>query len=280
MRRVEPMRWRVGIGSLLVALAAGAAGPARAQQTTPADDKKNVSQKIEVQGLEMNKAAAFVLPLPSEIVQLLKSTKVGARISESVGQTAHNYKGMPQWKAALALGISMADLVIGIETLPTNKVVAALDDMRAGMGALGAPTEQLEKIEELRGAVASGAMEKEKLVAQFDVMRIEMLTKGREQLGDRNFALIAVGGWSRAANLAATAAKDDPAALTDLEVLKLRSVVETLIQWLGSDAEVQPIVVNLQKVLPITDESKPAPPTAHDIDVLLGATGAILNLVQ
>jgi hypothetical protein len=259
-------------------LAAGA-GQARAQQTTPADDK-SVPQKIEVGGLEMNQAAAFVLPLPSEIVQLLKSSKVGARIAASVGQTPHNYKGMPEWKAALNLGITTADLVIGIETLPTSKVVSSLDDMRAGMAALGVSQEQLDKIDELRGAVASGAMEKEKLVAQFDVMRVEMLTKGRAQLGDRNFALIAVGGWSRAANLAATAAKDDPASLSDLEVLKLRSVVETLIQWLGSDAEVQPIVANLQKVLPITDESKPAPPTAKDVDVLIDATGSILNLAK
>ena len=122
---------------------------------------------------------------------------------------------------------------------------------------------------ELRGAVASGAMDKQKLVSQFDVMRVEMLTKGRQQIGDKNFALIATGGWSRAANLAATAAKDDPAALSDLSVLKVRSVVEALIQLLGSDADVQPVVANLQKVLPITDDARPTPPTAQDVDVLI-----------
>ena len=123
-------------------------------------------------------------------------------------------------------------------------------------------------------------MDKQKLVSQFDVMRVEMLTKGRQQIGDKNFALIATGGWSRAANLAATAAKDDPAALSDLSVLKVRSVVETLIQLLGSDADVQPVVANLQKVLPITDDARPTPPTAQDVDVLIDATGAILTLAK
>ena len=76
------------------------------------------------------------------------------------------------------------------------------------------------------------------------------------------------------------AAKDDPAALSDLSVLKVRSVVETLIQLLGSDADVQPVVANLQKVLPITDDARPTPPTAQDVDVLIDATGAILNLAK
>ena len=111
----------------------------------------------------------------------------------------------------------------------------------------------------------------------------DMLTEGKQQYGDREIALIAVGGWARAVNLFATLAKDTGGEIPKgADVLKLRIVVDTLIEQVGTDAEVQPVVTALQEILPVASSAgrADAPPTAEDLAVLQSATGKILALVE
>lgn len=257
-------------------------GTARADDpaTRPRAAPKQVPQKIDPSKDKVKSDAdTFVVPMPSEIVRRLQHSKVGAQLQAQIGGNPHRYDGLPAWKAALTLGVSLADLIIGLDGLPPNRVVAALDDVVAGMTSLHVGQAQIDKVRRFRSLVQSGGMSKDQLMTQLDAMRVELITSGRQQLGAQNFAVLTVGGWARAANLAARAAQDNPAGLPDLEIVKVRLVITTLISWLGTGATVQPLVASLNKILPIAASARPTAPTAEDAGVVRAATDEILAFV-
>ena len=255
-------------------------GTARADEPAAKPRPKQVPQKIDpTKDKVRGEVEAFVLPMPSEIVRRLRQSKVGVQLQAGIGGNPRRYDGVPAWKAALTLGVSLADLILGVDGLPPDRVVAGLDDILAGMKSLKVGKAQIDKVQSFRAAIQGGGLGKEQIMAQLDGMRVEFITTGRQQLSAQNFALLAVGGWARAANLAARAAQDNPAGLADLEILKVRLVIDTLISWLGTGSEVQPILASLNKIVPITGKARPAPPTAEDAAVVRSATDEVLAFV-
>ena len=257
-------------------------GTARAQErpTTP-DDPKQVPQKIDLSSKDKVKSDTdtFVVPMPSEIVRGLRQSKVGAQLHATIGGNPHRYDALPAWRVALTLGVSLADLILSVDTLSADRMVAGLDDVVAGMSSLKVEQKQIDKVRRLRARVQAGGLGKDQLMSELDGMRVELLGAGRKQLGAQNFAVLAVGGWARAANLAARVAQGNPAGLMDLEILKVRAVINTLISWLGTGATVQPLVAALNKIVPITAASRPAPPTAEEAAIVRAATDEILAFV-
>ena len=132
----------------------------------------------------------------------------------------------------------------------------------------------------LRAKVAGGAIARDKLVGELDTLRSDLLVEGREQYGERDVMLIAVGGWARAVNLFATLAEGAETMPEGSEVLKLRIVLDTLLDGVGPDAEVQPVADALRTILPVaTVTGRPdAPPSPEDLVVLKEATSQILAL--
>jgi hypothetical protein len=250
---------------------------------TAATDEKDVPAQIDVSKLPFKeKAAVFVLPAPSEIALLLQEADKDGTVVAAVGTKMPVYDGLPTWTTALALGLATGDLLITIPSAPDDTIVARLDNVAAGMKALGATQEQIDDLTQLRGRVADGSINREQLVRELDVLRTDLLTEGQQQYGDREIALIAVGGWARAVNLFATLAKDAGGEIPKgADVLKLRIVVDTLIEQVGGDDDVKPVVQALNKILPVASSvgRADAPPTAEDLAVLEAATAEILALV-
>lgn len=246
-------------------------------------DEKEVPAQIDVAKLPFKeKAAVFVLPAPSEIALLLQEADQEGKVLEAVGEAMPVYAGLPEWKTALALGLATGDLLITIPKASDEVVVRRLDNVAAGMKALGSADQQIADLTTLRGKVAGGAIDREQLVRELDVLRTDLLTEGQQQYGDREIALIAVGGWARAVNLFAMLSEDQGGELPKgADVLKLRIVVDTLIEQVGTDEEVQPVVAALTEILPVASAVGRAdtPPTAEDLAVLEGATAKILALV-
>ncbi len=255
--------------------------PAGETAAPVADEDKDVPDKIDVGGLDLKqKATVFVLPAPSEIVSLIQEADTSGQLSAAVGATLPTYEGQERWKAALALGVATADLLIVVPDASDEDLIARLDNIAAGMQALGSTDEQVADLTELRAKVAGGAIARDKLVGELDTLRSDLLVEGREQYGERDVMLIAVGGWARAVNLFATLAEGAETMPEGSEVLKLRIVLDTLLDGVGPDAEVQPVADALRTILPVaTVTGRPdAPPSPEDLVVLKEATSQILAL--
>jgi len=227
------------------------------------------------------RAAAFVIPAPSEIALMLQEADPEGDLLASVGSELPSYDGLSPWQAALALGIANADLLMTVPTAADEIVVARLDNIAEGMRALGSTEDQIGRLAELRGSVAGGSITREALIGQLDDLRIEMLAQGKEQYGERQVALIAVGGWARAVNLFTVSAQKTGTVPKGADVLKLRIVIDTLIEDVGADAEVQPVVAALEKIRPVATSTArvEAPPTVDELTLLREATDEILALV-
>jgi len=250
---------------------------------TAAGDDKDVPAQIDVSKLPFKeKAALFVLPAPSEIALLLQEADKEGKVIAAVGVQMPVYDGLPTWQLALALGLATGDLLITIPSAPDDTIVARLDNVAVGMKALGSTPEQIDDLTQLRGRVADGSINRDQLVRELDVLRTDLLTEGQQQYGDREIALIAVGGWARAVNLFATLAKDRGGDIPKgADVLKLRIVVDTLIEQVGDGDDVKPVIEALNKILPVASAVGRAdtPPSAEDLAVLEAATAEILALV-
>ena len=138
LRRLALVGW---IGLTLWGCKSGAdvepaAGDPGGEGSSASDSQaKAVPEKLD--GLTLKeKAAAFVIPAPSEIVLLLQEADPGGELLASVGNELPGYGGLPTWKAALALGIANADLLLTVPEAPDEDVVARLDNIAEGMAAL------------------------------------------------------------------------------------------------------------------------------------------------
>lgn len=249
----------------------------------PGVEEKVAPKQIDASSITIKeRAAAFVIPAPSEIALMLQEADPGGDLLASVGSDLPAYDGLPAWKAALALGIANADLLMTVPGASDEDVVARLDNIAEGMTVLGSTDEQIGQLVELRGKVAGGSITRDALIGQLDDLRIEMLSQGKEQYGDRQVALIAVGGWARAVNLFAVSAEKTGTIPKGADVLKLRIVLDTLIEDVGSDEDVQPVIAALDKIRPMTSATgRPeAPPTAEELALLRDATNEILALAK
>jgi hypothetical protein len=255
-------------------LGLGLAGLADAQTAPPADSK-DVPSKIDMSKVTFKKDTEFSLvPAPSEIVATVRKGNYGTKLATYIEVRKHDYSG-PSWKAALALGASFSDLVLGIDNLPAEKIAAGLDDLKTGMTALRLPPSRVQEVEALRADLIAKKLEKEQLVQKFDQLRADLLQHGKFELGTQNFGLVLVGGWARGANLATQVAETYPAALHDLEILKERPVIDTFIQLVGTGNDVKAVQASLKDILAIT-ANRPNGLTDNDASVIRRATHDIL----
>jgi len=260
-----------------------AAPPAEEASTAgeEAGEAKDVPQTLELGDLDLRRELmVFVLPSPSEIVAILESDDNLATLRGKLGGGDVDYASLPPWRAALAVGSSMADLLILVPEAPFADVADRLEDIATGLERVGASEEQLEKLRSLRADVLAGAIDRHDLVETFDLLRAEILRQGEEQVGKQNLALIAVGGWARAVNAVARTAQETGDVPPGADVLKLRLVVTTLMDEIGSDDQVGPVEEALRKVLPVTHAVRPTDPTPQELGVLIDATDDILGLTR
>jgi len=224
-------------------------------------------------------AEVFVLPAPSEIVAVLSLDQHASDLKEAVGEDLASYQALPDWKASIALGRSIADLMIMISDAEDAEISSRLQNVADGMEAVGVADEMTGKLIELQRKVVAGSVSRDRLVREFDRFRATIIREGDQQVGQRNLALIAVGGWARAVNLVSKVMLKTGEVPIGADLLKLRIVVETLLDQVGSAPELQPIAKALQQILPVTAD-RPEEPNQEEIQVLVENTDQILSLSQ
>jgi hypothetical protein len=267
------------IALLAASLCAAQSPPAAAPAAKPKD--KDVPAKVDPASMNVKADTdSFVLPIPSEVLGRLRNSSYGAQLMGSIKIRAHDYQSLPPWKTALTVGTTLSNVLLGLDSLSKENLLIGLDDLLAGLRRLKVSDLRLAILAKLRADVAAGTLSKAAIVTAFDLMRVDLLNNGKKEFGAQNFGLLVVGGWAQSANLTLRVAQANPAVLADLEVLKVRGVIETYIRLLGDGPEVQPVKSELNKVLAITTTGRVKPPTEAEADLLRKATNGILSQAQ
>lgn len=272
--------------ALAAAVLIGGAGAAGAQAQgagaagSAAQPPKEVPATIDPSKVKAkDNTENFLLPVPSEIVARLQRTPYGKSLSATVDIRTRSYGKLAPWQQSLALGMALSDVVLALEASPKSRILIGLDNVVAGMKALGFPGPKTDEVAELRTQYAADKLTKQQLVARFDALRADLLSLGKLLLGSQNYGLLIVGAWSSGAHATAVIARNEPRALEDLEVLKVRKVIETFIRLVGAKQEVAPVVASLNRLLPIATAGRAQPPTAKEAVVIESATAEILSLI-
>lgn len=269
----------------LLALAFGACAPAEdeSHETGSSEAASRTDEpgadKPDTASLDLEETVAvFILPAPSEIAAAVES-EAGFDIGRVADEPLPAYEELPTWRQAVALGQVVADLLITASEAPTPRIVAYLDNVETGLRSLGIAEDQLVELETLRSEVAAGAIGRDALIARFDRIRVELLQRGKAQLGDRTMALVAAGGWARAVNLVSSHIQKTDRIPERADALKLRLVVTSLIERIGPGEDVRPVVESLEAILPLT-AARPSPPSRDELATLIAETDEILALTR
>lgn len=239
-----------------------------------------IPQKIDVEALTFqDKARLFVLPAPSETLAILGESAHAEALQSAMGTELTTYDGLDDWRVALVVGETVADLLITIPSADDAAIVRRIDHLIVGIGRLGVDAEAVGELEHLRAQVSGGGMARDELVTELDDLRSDMLARRDEH--PQHVALVAVGGWARAVNLVSQVALAHGEVPKGAEALKLRAVVTTLIDELGTSPDVVPVVTALQRILPVASGVTDAePPTLDELQTMQSATGEILAMSQ
>lgn len=273
---------------LLVSLFALSLAACSSAGENPPDSQESVEKQIPEQ-VELSSndpkretnpdARVFILPAPSEIVAVLSLDQHSQDLRKAIGDQLISYSGLAQWQASIALGSSIADLMITIPTADNADISARLENISAGMSAIGVKGEMTAKLVDLQRKVAGGSVTRDRLVREFDRFRAAIIREGGDGIGEEKLALLAVGGWARAVNLVSNLMLKTGEVPIGADLLKLKIVVETLLSQVGSTPEAQPVAEALRRILPVTAD-KPEEPTPDEITVFVTNTGQILSLYK
>jgi hypothetical protein len=104
-------------------------------------------------------------------------------------------------RLAVRTGVALADLLLIVQTAKTPELIGLLNEIRAGLVALGAKDDALGALDELTARVQNEALTRDALVQELDALSGGTLPELEAQLGPRAVPLIRAGSWLEGANL-------------------------------------------------------------------------------
>lgn len=241
---------------------------------------KEMTQKVDVEELTLNETAALlVIPAPSEIVAIMERDEAFRGLATTPVDALPSYADLPSWQRALTVGRVVADLLIAAPEASDATVAAYLENLVDGLRLLGADEDRIAEVRDLQSRVAEGGVDRDQLLQRFDRFRAEIFKTGDQQIGEQNVVLIAVGGWARAVNVVSNLAQETGQVPPGADILKLRIIVSTLLDKMGSEEEVAPVVESLRSILPVT-ANIPSAPRPEELQTLIDETDEILALTR
>jgi hypothetical protein len=263
----------------LLACGGGEPAPAEPAAAPAAPIKKEIPTSIDVASLTVKKAAGFVLPAPSETLALVRGSGRADKLNAMVNADAlPEYSGKEAWKAALAVGVATADLLVLAPDATDAEVGRRIENLIAGLNAIQADPNDIARLEKLRGQVAGGAVSRDVMVAEFDEMRSVLLSDAGQR---GSLPLVAVGGWARAVNLVARVSQESGQVPPGTDALKLEIVLRTLLEQVAKDPQAAAVAQPLERLLPIASGPLTTrETTSEDVGALRAATDEILAFAR
>lgn len=251
--------------------------------TVAGNPKKEAPEHLEDVPAELREEqqpTLFVLPAPSEVIEILGSQQARTMVQEELREPLPNFAALPRWQASLALGRTISDLLIVVPEASPEEINRYFINIREGLEALNIDDQRLDDLEKLSTQITNGTIEREELVTQLDRLRSRTIQEVGGEIDAPTAALIATGGWARATNAVSRVARQSGDLPETTDMLKLRLVVQTLINELSTVPEARPVLESLRAIVPITSEVRPSAPTHEELDVLIAETDEILSYTR
>lgn len=287
MRRLSPSMW-----TLAAALAACSGtetpnappqgGPAAAEAPQPAAQPPE-PPALDKDTLEAQAKDVILVPSPSEMQDALAEAGVAQGLSALVGDRSVQMDGDNPDVVAVRTGVVLAYALLTVKEADTATLFQRLDDIKAGMTALGAGTDINATIDDIKGRLRSDALSRDDLLAELDEIHGAIIPEIEYEAGARVVPLIQAGSWLAGVNVVAEAIVQADNATAATRLLRQPEVADYFLQYLrteGSDKAPTEVIGRLEQTLTHLKELATRPElTVDDAKDVKARTDNVLALL-
>ena len=147
-----------------------------------------------------------LVPSPAEMQKALNAAGIDTQLAQMVPDRSGLKMNVPNTdQAAVRTGVVLADLLLTLSTAPKEKMVANLNQIKAGMAQLGGGDEIPAIIDDLSAQIQNDAISRDDLVKELDELSGVLIPEIEYKAGEQVVPLIQAGSWLEGANLIASA---------------------------------------------------------------------------
>lgn len=162
---------------------------------------------VDKQALAGAEKEASLVPSPTEMQRALTEAGIDKGLSKLVPANQPPQPGDDRDATAVRVGMDLAYTLLTVSDAdtPVPVIVARLEQVKAGMKALGADKDIGPTIDDLVGRLQSDSLTRAGLLSELDELHGAVLPEIQFEAGERIVPLIQAGSWVAGVNLVATA---------------------------------------------------------------------------
>ncbi|RME22771.1 MAG: hypothetical protein D6798_15025 [Deltaproteobacteria bacterium] len=257
-------------------------GPAAAEAPQPAAQPPE-PPALDKDALEAQAKDVILVPSPSEMQDALAEAGVAQGLSALVGDRSVRMESDNPDVVAVRTGVVLAYALLTVKEADTATLLKRLDDIKAGMTALGAGTDINATIDDIKGRLSSDSLSRDDLLAELDEIHGAIIPEIEYEAGARVVPLIQAGSWLAGVNVVAEAIVQADNATAATRLLRQPEVADYFLQYVrteGSDKAPPEVIGRLEQTLTHLKELATRPElTVDDAKDVKARTDNVLALL-
>ncbi len=253
---------------------AAAPDPAKAKAEAPNLDKA---------ALEAKSRDVILVPSPTEMQNALAQAGVAQGLSELVGDKTVKMDSEDRDVISVRTGTVLAYALLTVKDADTAALVKRLENIKAGMTALGAGTDINATIDDIIGRLNSDSLSRDDLLAELDELHGAVIPEIEYEAGPKVVPLIKAGSWLAGVNLVAEAVIKADNAEAGTKLLRQPEVADYFLEYVrteGSDKAPPEVLSRLEATLVRLKELSAKPElTIDEIKDIHTQTSGVLALL-
>ena len=277
--------------SLIVALTAlslqACSGEAPAPEAKPAEapstEKAAPAAAISIADLQASAQNVTLAPSPAEMQKAMEKAGIADGLSKLVADHPMKMDVANKDVIAVRTGVVLADCLLTVKDAPKEKLIARLDQVKAGLLSLGAGNDIQVTITELSAQITNDAISRDDLVKQLDELHGAIIPEIRFEAGERAVPLIQAGSWLEGSNLVSSAIVNANKPDAGTQLLRQADVVDYFLKYVkteGADKAADSVLLQLEGTLNKLKEIAAKPTlTLDDVKDVKAQTDSVLALL-
>lgn len=271
---------------LLALTACGETPPATPPVETPPvveAPKVEAPPAMDAAMLEAEAKKASLVPSPTEMQNALKDAGIAEGLSAMVPDRNPQMDVENKDVVAVRTGTVLAWALLTVKDAPKEKLVGRMEQVKAGMGTLGAGTDINATIDDLVGRINSDSLSRDDLLSELEEMHGAVIPEIEYEAGPRSVPLIQAGSWLAGVNLVSAAIVKSGNAEAGTKLLRQPDVADhflTYVRTEGADKAPPEVMTRLEATL-VTLKALAEKPalTLDDVKAVQEQTDGVLALL-
>lgn len=228
--------------------------------------------------------AEAAVPSPLALAKDLADAGITAEVEKNIGSDVIDMAGNNKDQIAVKTGVALARLVLTAKTAAPDVTVGRINEVKAGLSALGATADGVAALDDLATQVQNGGGDSEGLVQALDDYSRVTVSELTYEGSARYIPLIQAGGWLAGTHVVSGAIGDAGKWEAATKLLKHPEVVDYFVSYLtheGASEAPDSVMGKLKDTLATLKVAADKETLGQaEVEAIFAATGNVLSQVH